>query len=99
MLMGLMNAAAMFMQTMNNLFSNILDSGMAIFLDDILVYLCIVKKHFTLLEKVLVHLCQHIFFYKLKKSSFLYKNTIFLGFAITPESMCISYSKVWSLNK
>ena len=39
--MGLTNAPATFMQTMNNLFSNMLDSGMAVFLDDILVYSCI----------------------------------------------------------
>ena len=35
---GLMNAPAIFMQTMNNLFFNMLDSEMALFLDDILVY-------------------------------------------------------------
>ena len=51
-----MNAPATFMQTMNNLFSNMLDSSIAVFLDDILMYLCIVKEHFTLLEKVLVSL-------------------------------------------
>ena len=37
--MGLINAPATFMQTTNNLFSNMLDFGMVIFLDDILVYL------------------------------------------------------------
>ena len=37
--MVLKNAPAMFMQTMNNLFSDMLDSGVAVFLDDILVYL------------------------------------------------------------
>ena len=40
--MGLMNVPATFMQTMKNLFSNMLDSGMAVFLDDILVYSCMV---------------------------------------------------------
>ena len=49
--MGLTNTPAMFMQTMNNLFSNILDSGMAVFLDNILMYLCMVKEHFMLLKK------------------------------------------------
>ena len=56
--MGLMNATAMFMQTMNNLFLDMLDSGVVVFLDDILVYSCIVEEHFTLLEnkcKVLLH--------------------------------------------
>ena len=36
--MGLTNAPATFMQTMNNLFLDMLDSGMAVFPDDILVY-------------------------------------------------------------
>ena len=36
--MGLNNALAMFMHTMNNLFSDILNFGMAALLDDILVY-------------------------------------------------------------
>ena len=37
--MGLTNAPATFMQTMSNLFSSILDSGLAVFLDNILMYL------------------------------------------------------------
>ena len=51
---GLTNAPATFIQSMNNLFSNMLDSGIAVFLDYILLYLHMVKEHFTLLEKVLV---------------------------------------------
>ena len=48
--MGLTNAPATFMQTMNNLFSDMLDFGVAVFLDDILMYSDTVDKHFTLLE-------------------------------------------------
>ena len=48
--MGLTNAAAKFMWTMNNLFYEMLDFGMAVFLDDLLVYLHIVKEHFILLK-------------------------------------------------
>ena len=55
---GLTNTPAIFIKTMNNLFSNILDSGVAVFLDDILMYLHMVKEHFILLEKVLMHLYQ-----------------------------------------
>ena len=36
--MGLMNTPATFIHTMNNLFSNMLDSGVVVFLDNILVY-------------------------------------------------------------
>ena len=38
--MGLLNAPAMFIQTMNNLLSDMLDFGVAVFLDDILLYSC-----------------------------------------------------------
>ena len=97
--MGLTNAPATFMQTMNNLFSDMLDSGMAVFLDDILVYLGMVDKHFMLLEQVLACLCQYIFYCKLKKCSFLRNSTMFLGFDVTPEGMRISDLKVQSLSK
>ena len=36
--MGLTNAPATFMRTMNNLFSDMLDSGIVVFLDNILMY-------------------------------------------------------------
>ena len=65
-----MNTPATFMWTMNNLFSNMLDYGMAVFLDEILVYSHIVDEHFILLEKVLACLRQYIFYCKLKKCSF-----------------------------
>ena len=48
--MGLTNAPDTFMCIMNNLFSDILDSGVAAFLDDILVYLHMVDENYTLLE-------------------------------------------------
>ena len=35
---GLTNAPATFMRTMNNLFSNMLDRGVVVFLDDVLIY-------------------------------------------------------------
>ena len=79
---------------MKNLFSNILDTGMAEFLEDILMYLRTVKEHFMLLKKVPVHLCQYTFYNKLKKSSLFHNRTIFLGFGITSEGMHISGSKV-----
>ena len=80
---GLTNAPTTFIHTMNNLFSNMLDFGVMVFLDDILMYSHIVKEHFTLPEKVLAILHQYIFYCKLKKSSFLCNSTMFLGFNIT----------------
>ena len=77
--MGLTKAPDIFTQSMNNLFSDMLDSSMVVFLDDILVYSCMVKEHFILLEKVLVCSRQYMLCCKLKKCSFLCNSTIFQG--------------------
>ena len=95
--MGLTNAPAIFMHTKNNLFSNILDSGMAVFPDN--MYSCIVKEHFILLKKVLACLHQYTSYCKPKKCSFICNSKKFLGFDITLEYMCIGNSKVKSLNE
>ena len=94
MSMGLKNTPAMFMRTINSLFSDMLDFGMPIFLNDVFVYLHMAKEHFTLLEKTLAHLCQYTFYCKLKKCSFLYNSTMLFGFDIAPEGLCISDLKV-----
>ena len=97
--MGLTNAPAMFMQTIKNLLLDMLDSDVAVFLDNILMYSCMVDKHFTLLEKVVVHLHQYTFYYKLKKCSFLHNSTMFIGFNVMLEGMCISDLKMQSLSE
>ena len=97
--MGLTNAPAMFMRTMDNLFSDMLNSSVAVFLDAILVYSGTIDEHFTLLEQVLACLGQYTFYCKLKKCSFLHNSTTFLGFDITPEGVHISDSKVRSLSE
>ena len=97
MLIGLKNAQITFIHTMNSLFSDMLDSGVAVFLDNILLCLLMVKEYSMLLEKVLEHLCHYTFPCKLEKSSFLHNSTIFLGFKVTPDSMPISDLKLWGL--
>ena len=50
--MGLTNAPEMFMRIMNNLFEDMLDQGVVVFLNDILIYSTMSEGHFKLLEKV-----------------------------------------------
>ena len=69
--MGLTNALAMFMRTMNNLFMDMLDKGVIVFLDDMLIYSTMAEEHFELLEKVFSCLHKYKFYCKLKKCSFL----------------------------
>ena len=69
--MGLTNVPATFMRMMNNLFADMLDKGVIVFLDDMLIYSTMVEEHFELLEKVFACLRKHKFYCKLKKCSFL----------------------------
>ena len=97
--MGLTNVAAMFMQMMYNLFTDMLDKVVIAFLDDVLIYSTMVEEHFELLEKVFACLLKYKFYCKLKKWSFLRQITTFLGFDITPEGLKISDVKVQSLKQ
>ena len=97
--MGLTNAPAMFMQMMNNLFEDMLDQGVVVFLDDMLIYSTTLEGHFKLLEKVFACLQRYEFYCKLKKCSFLQWTTTFLGFDISPEGLQISDAKIRSLKE
>ena len=97
--MGLTNAPATFMQMMNNLLEDMLDKGLVIFLDDVLIYSTTVEEQITLLEVVFAHLHKNKLYCKLKKCSFLQRATTFPGFDTTPEGLQISDSKVKSLKE
>ena len=97
--MGLTNAPAMFMQTINNLFEDMLDQGVAVFLDDVLIYSTMLEGHFKLLKKVFACLRRYEFYCNLKKCSFLQWTTTFLGFNISPEGLKISDAKIRSLKE
>ena len=56
-------------------------------------------KHFELLEKMFVRLRKYKFYCKLKKYSFLWWTTTFLGFDIMLEGQQISDAKVQSLKE
>ena len=97
--MHLTNIPATFLQTMNNLFMDMLDKGVVFFLDNILIYSNLADENLGLMKKILTHLYNHTFYCKLKKCGFLQKSTIFLRFDITPEGMNISDTKMRTLKE
>ena len=46
--MGLTNALTMFMWMINNLLEDMLDKGVVVILDDVLIYSTTVEEHFSL---------------------------------------------------
>ena len=75
---GLTNVPSVFMRVMNRLFADLLDQGVVVFLDDILIYSENITDHFRLLATVFNHLRKYEFFCKLTKCSFLKQKTSFL---------------------
>ena len=91
---GLTNAPSVFMRVMNHLFADLLDQGVVVFLDDILIYSENVTDHFRLLATVFDRLRKYEFFCKLKKCSFLKQKTSFLGFDFTNQGVRVQDAKV-----
>ena len=85
--MVLMNAPATFMQTMNNLFMDMLDRGVVIFSDNMLIYSTVVEEHSELLEKGVHTFAKVQILLQAEKVQLLSRTTTFLGFDITPEGL------------
>ena len=99
MAMGPVTAPVIFIQIMKNLFIDMLDRGIVVFLENESIYSSMAEEHFKYLKKAFTYLCKYAFYCKLKKCSFLQNTTTFLGFKITPEGMHISDAKVKSLKE
>ena len=96
--MGLTNALATFMRTMNDLFAELLDRGIIAFFNDGLVYGRTRGKHVQLLRMVFYKPCEHCFYCKLKKCRCFLTTATFLGFDIILDRLRISDTKVKSLH-
>ena len=70
MLFGLINAPTAFQRFMNNIFSDLLDICVVIYLDDILIYLNNMSKHHQHVKEVLKHLYKASLYAKAEKYKF-----------------------------
>ena len=73
------NAPTTFMTLMNTIFHDMLDRGVIVFLDDILIYAKDINKHNKLLAEVLHRLWQNGLYAKPSKCLFGIKEVKFLG--------------------
>ena len=85
---------SVFMHIMNRLFADLLDQGIVVFLDNILIYSEDVTEDYQLLATVFARLRKYEFFCKLKKCSFLKQKTSFLRFDFTNMGVPVQDAKV-----
>ncbi|XP_041009410.1 uncharacterized mitochondrial protein AtMg00860-like [Juglans microcarpa x Juglans regia] len=91
---GLTNAPSTFMDLMNRIFRQYLDSFVVVFIYDILVYYRSNKEHKEHLRIVLETLQKHGLYAKLSKCQFWLRKVKFLGYVISSEGVAVDPTKI-----
>nr|GFC34292.1 retrotransposon protein, putative, Ty3-gypsy subclass [Tanacetum cinerariifolium] len=90
---GLTNAPAVFMDLMNRIFHEFLDTFVIVFIDDILVFSKSKEEHEDHLRTVLQTLRQEKLYAKFSKYEFLLSSMAFLGHIVSAEGIMIDPAK------
>ncbi|XP_018421602.1 PREDICTED: uncharacterized protein LOC108794949 [Nanorana parkeri] len=91
---GLCNAPATFQHFVNDIFHDLLDVCLIVYLDDILIYSNTPAEHKKHVRWVLSRLRAHSLYVKLEKCIFDQPSISFLGYRITPDRIQMDQSKV-----
>ena len=79
---------------MNDIFSDLLDVCVVIYLDDILIYLNNMSEHHQHMKEVLKHLCKAGLYTKAEKCKFHSESVEFLEYILSPSGLTISDDKI-----
>jgi len=91
---GLTNAPVAFQRFMNDIFSDLLDVCVMIYLDDILIYSNNMSEHRRHVKEVLKRLCKAGFYAKAEKCKFHSESVEYLGYILSPSGLTMSNDKV-----
>ena len=92
---GLCNAPSTFQRFMNEIFADLLDTGVVIYIDDILIYTNDRDTHRKLVSEVLRRLQANGLYCNLDKC-FFYKDTVdYLGFLLSPTGLTMDPKKAF----
>jgi hypothetical protein len=94
MLFGLSNTPATFQNMMNHIFRDLLDLGLIVYLDDILIYAETVEEHDCIITEVLKHLAANGLAISQDKCFWLTSRVDFLGYVISEEGIEMAQDKV-----
>jgi len=91
---GLTNAPTAFQRFMNDIFSDLLDVCVVIYLDDILIYSNNMSKYHWHVKKVLKRLCKTGLYAKAEKCKFHSESVEYLGYILSPSGLTMSDDKI-----
>src|SRR5271169_2451237 len=96
---GLTSAPATFMRLMNDIFHDLLDDCVIVFIDDILVYSKTMETHCQHVDEVLKRLRQHRLYAKRSKCEFGVTQLSFLSHIVSTDGLQVDPSKVDTITK
>ncbi|KAJ4973107.1 hypothetical protein NE237_006281 [Protea cynaroides] len=96
---GLTNAPATFMELMNRVFYDMLDTSVIVFIDDILVYSKDKETHVKNLNAALQRLRKEKLYAKFSKCEFWLSKVAFLGHVVSAEGIKVDPSKIEAIVK
>jgi len=96
---GLTNAPATFQRFMNDVFSNLLDMCIVVYLDDILIYSDDITQHRKHVKEVLKRLRKAGLYVKAEKYEFHSDSVEYLGYILSPSGLTMSDAKVKTIQK
>jgi len=99
MLFGLTNAPAAFQRFMNDLFSDLLDVCVIVYLDNILIYSNDITQHRKHVKEVLKRLRKAGLYAKAEKCEFHSDSVEYLGYVLSPSGLTMSDAKVKTIQE
>jgi len=96
---GLTNAPAAFQRFMNDVFSNLLDVCVVVYLDDILIYSNDITQHQKHVKEVLKRLQKAGLYAKAEKCEFHSDSVEYLGYVLSSSGLTMSNAKVKTIQE
>lgn len=96
---GLINAPATFQAMMNNIFRDLIDAGLLVYLDDLLIYADSKEEHDRLVKEVLHRLTEHHLAVNPRKCYWGVQEVEFLGYIIGSHGISMAQDKVECINQ
>lgn len=93
MLFGLANSPSVFQSLINEVFRDMLNISVIVYIDGILIYSNTLPEHVQHVRAVLQRLIQYQLYAKAEKCEFHTTSTTFLGYIISPEGVAMDESR------
>lgn len=97
--MGMANAPSTFQRAMQQVFGELVDTSVLIYLDDILIFSKTVQQHVEHLREVLRRLRQHQFLLAPSKCVVGQPSVVFLGHQVSAEAVAVEDAKVEAIRQ